>query len=191
MSLCQRAGRSHLRATRHHHRSSARTLHHDRTSNRTRTRARSRGRSIPHRRARNRIASKAPIEIKHDARIGIAIRAGDGHSAWQRRGPGPRDADLHALHVELRATGRVDVVRRVGLVQGDDLAAEEVVAGREGGGQREAANPFVGDERVDRPELSASVVASFGKFHPDGAGARGARGRDVDHYGAFVGLWVC
>ena len=86
-------------------------------------------------------------------------------------GAGASHLELNAAGVELGAAGGVDVVGRVGLVEGDDLLANEVPASGNVGWENKVLLALVGDEPVDGPELGRAVVAILGDLGPDGLGA--------------------
>jgi hypothetical protein len=88
----------------------------------------------PHLRARRRVRSSlAHVRVNRDSRVALSSVSRNSSKvvAAGRTSSRSRDNDLRALGVELG---------RVGLVEGDDLVANEVVARGEGGG--DGAGPF-------------------------------------------------
>lgn len=62
----------------------------------------------------------------HDTRRAVLVGTWKGHAGRQLDGSIALDLDLHAVGVELGAAAGVDFERRVSLVQGDELAADEI-----------------------------------------------------------------
>ncbi|KAI6759586.1 hypothetical protein HG530_010266 [Fusarium avenaceum] len=98
---------------------------------------------------------------------------------------GASDLNLSARRVKLSTTGGVGVESLVGLVVGDDLLADKVLAGLQGRGESEGSLALVLDELGNSP--LGTVVAILGDLGPDGTSAvvLGV-GSDVGDDGALV-----
>jgi len=123
-------------------------------------------RRLPDRRPGNRITRERRIQIENDACIICLVEAGRWHAAAQLCGAAALDLDVDALGVRLGA------VAGLCRVQGDDLVAQDVVAGREVGGHGETPRVVGRDERVGDP--GAGVVAgdegALGELGPEERG---------------------
>lgn len=64
--------------------------------------------------------------IMHDTRRAILVGTWKGHARRQLNGSIALDLNLYAVGIELGATAGVDFERRIGFVQGNELAADEV-----------------------------------------------------------------
>lgn len=94
---------------------------------------------------------------------------------------------MYTLHVELCSAGRVDIVRRVSLVESNDLWAKEVgTCSKVWEGDTMLA--FVGNKGCDGPGLCCGVIPRFGELDPDVASAVGRCGCNIDKDRAFVRL---
>ncbi|GKT40671.1 uncharacterized protein ColSpa_00852 [Colletotrichum spaethianum] len=102
-------------------------------------------------------------------------------------GAGTSNLDLDAFGVELSATGGVDVVGGVGLVESNDLLADDVLARLQGRGKRDGLrHTLVGNKSLNSP--LAVLVAFLGNLGPDGASAVGLSVRgNVGDQGTLVG----
>jgi hypothetical protein len=124
------------------------------------------------------------ININQNARIRRGIQIGPQRATWLHI-PGPRDLQIKALRIQLRA------IVASGAVQGDDLVAEDVVARRDGG--RDLYQPAVSicDELVVGPvawrggTVDEARTADFEEFEVvlvDCAAACAAVCEVVDYY---------
>jgi hypothetical protein len=75
-------------------------------------------------------------------------------------------------------------------VEGNDLGAEEVLAGSEVG-DGDAVLALVGNQSVNRPLSSGGRVSILSELDPDFASTVGLCGRNVSEDGALVGLMSC
>lgn len=101
-------------------------------------------------RARHGVAGDGGVRIHVDARVGVLVQRCAGGTC----GIGGARAcylDVEALRVVLRA------VERAGAVQGDDLVAEDVVAGGQRLGHRGCPLAALVDQGLGRPLLGAVV----------------------------------
>lgn len=131
------------------------------------------------------VGSAVAVEVVDDAGA-VAVCAWEADARGESEGSTGGDFDLDALHVELRTTGGVAGVGCVGLVEGDELRAEEVLAGGKVG-DVDVVLALGGNELVDTPVGGASTV--FPELDPDGAGAVAGGRSHVDHDWALVGLF--
>jgi hypothetical protein len=72
-------------------------------------------------------------------------------------------------------------------VESNDLGAEEVLAGSEIG-DGDAVLALVGNQSVNRPLLSGSIISVLGELDPNVTGTVGLGGGDVGQDGTLVGL---
>ena len=85
------------------------------------------------------------IQIEQDAQIQRRIKRLSRHAARNSLRASSRDLQIHALRIRLRAVGRA---RRV---QGNNLVADNVVAGRQPGRDSDGPGDAIRDERVRGP----------------------------------------
>jgi hypothetical protein len=86
------------------------------------------GSSRPHGRSDARVGGSAAVDVEHHASLVLLVCAGERDASGESGGTGSADLDVHALHVELGALGSG------ALVQGEDLGAEDVLAGSKASG---------------------------------------------------------
>lgn len=138
------------------------------------------------RRPGDRVASKAPEDIKHDPRIRRRVKARSNNTTTGLHSPTSRHHNVDALGIRLRT------VLLARSVQRNDLVAQHVVARREVG-DRQVPAKVVLDQVVSRP--GAWVGAGFPRRRGDlgplqggwvGAAEVTGHGRDVFLYGADV-----
>jgi hypothetical protein len=97
------------------------------------------------------------VQVVDEARVRVRVGLLEVDASAKSDRARRDDLELNALHVQLYTTGRVDLVCSIGLVESDDLGAEEVLASRKiGDGDGDVA--LVGNELVGR--LYASLVSS-------------------------------
>jgi len=129
-------------------------------------------------RARNRVRSRSIVDVEQHALVVGLVRGPEVDARRESDGAGRCDGDLAAAVVELGfACG-------VGLVEGDDLRADEIVAFGEVG-DRDVDYTAILVELVDGPYCAGQAVLV--DLHP-AALALGGCGCDVDHDRAVVGL---
>lgn len=120
------------------------------------------------------------MDIHQNTRIRRLVRAGERDGGGSGAA-GPRDGELVARHVELGAGGAA------GGVEGDDLGAQQVVAGGEVGGDLDVHLPAALVEVLDAPVVAIGRGARR-RFRPrvledlEPAG-RAVGGRGVGHLG--------
>src|SRR3569833_1072006 len=136
-----------------------------------------------------RVALRA-VDVDVDAGVLGQVGAGEADGGAGREGAGARDLDLGARLVELGGA------RGLGRVQGEDLDAQQVLAGGDALGEVEVGPAVVGHHAVDAPLLVARVEAVLGDLEPLQAVERGGGGvvdlGQVGHDGPHVrvGDWV-
>ena len=112
----------------------------------------------------------------------ISTRNADG--ARRLRAGATSDVDLRTLHVELRAAGAS------GAMQGQQLAAEQILAVCDAARDSDGLRAPVRDELSDSPSLAGGIVAVVRDLEPSAADATVGLGvgdlLHVDHQGALV-----
>ncbi|KAI6751320.1 hypothetical protein HG531_006016 [Fusarium graminearum] len=125
------------------------------------------------------------VDVKDNTLVGVSVTGlevevliGDGSARSS-------DLNLSARGVELSTTGAVVLEGNIGLVTGDDLLADDVLAGLEAGGESEGSLALVLDELVDSPLATLKTI--LGDLGPDSTGTigLGVRG-DVGDDGTLV-----
>lgn len=136
------------------------------------------------RRAGDGVAGGPAVDVDGDTRVAALVGTWelDGRGGGSACGAG--NADLHAAHVELGAGVAACAVQR------DELAAEEVVAVGDVGGDLDVPVAGAGVEAVDGPYAAAEALLL--DLEPvEGAGGGGGGGvvdlGEVDDDGALVG----
>jgi hypothetical protein len=110
--------------------------------------------ALEHRGAGARVRLGARVQVEQNPRVGRLVRTGERNCRRRLARAGARDVDLRTLHVEL-GTGL-----RAGRVQRNQLAAEEVLAWRNAGGDCDRLLALVLDQTVDAP--CGTVEGVFG-----------------------------
>lgn len=140
----------------------------------------------PDSRSGDLVGGGATVEVEVDTLVGVLVASvevkgliGDGAA---RAG----NLDLDARRVELSTTSRVLVVGGIGLVVGDDLLADQVLASLKAGRKVEVDLALVGDELVNSPlGAGEAILLDLG---PDGTGTIGLGvGGNVGDDGTLVG----
>ncbi|GKT62911.1 uncharacterized protein LOC107566375 [Colletotrichum tofieldiae] len=125
-------------------------------------------------------------EVVVDTGVGVGVASGEVEVLGRNVGTGTSNLDLDAGGVELSTAGGVDVVGGVGLVVGNDLLADEVLAGLQGRGNLDGlGHTSVGNESLNSP--LAVLVALLANLGPDSASGGLAVGGDVGDDGTLVG----
>lgn len=101
------------------------------------------------------------VDVDLDAGVRLGVRAGDGNLVAGLGAAAARDGELRARDVELDAAGRA------GRVQGDVLAAEEVLAGGDARGDLDvegrlafyelAHRAHISDQRIEESKLTIAI----------------------------------
>jgi hypothetical protein len=140
-----------------------------------------RGSAVPELRSNAGVRSEATVDVEENTGVGGLVCAGERNAGGEGQGAGATDLDVDALHVELGAA------LPVALVKSEDLRAQNVLAGCEGGHFHGVlallARVATCKELVDGP--FAARVCVFGDLGP-GLGGSGFAG--VDHDGTLMGL---
>jgi hypothetical protein len=110
--------------------------------------------ALKHTRPRRSIRLRPAVQVIRNPRIAPLIRARQTNTRRRLARTTPRDVDLRALHVELGAGVGA------GGVEGDEFAAEEVLARSNAGRDGDGLFALVGDEAVDAP--GGAVEGVFG-----------------------------
>lgn len=129
----------------------------------------------------------AAIEVEDNTLIVVGIVLVEVKVLRGLDGSVTADFNLDARRVELSTTLWVLAIGCIGFVEADELIAEKVFAGNEGGGDGNWCLSLVGNQIINSP-LSGFIVISVGRdFCPDGFGgvAIGIRGNPCLD-GAFV-----
>lgn len=129
---------------------------------------------------------RGPVNVDEDARVVLLVGTRERDGGARGGAAAAANLELRAAHVELGG------LARLGRVQRQDLDAEQVVAGRDAGGQVEVGPAVVGDEVVDPPQLGRRVKGVLPDLEPLLA-RLGRRRRVVDlgeprRHGALVRL---
>lgn len=96
-----------------------------------------------------RVARVGGVQVEPDAGLVAPVQADALSAAGRGDGAAAADLEVEALRVVLRA------VVALAAVQGDDLVADDVVAGLQVARDRGRRGEVVGDERVRHPRLPA------------------------------------
>lgn len=64
-----------------------------------------------------------------NTRLAILVSTGERHALRELDGTITLNLNLNAVGIELRTAAGINVVRRIGLVQGNELGADEVAVG--------------------------------------------------------------
>lgn len=152
-----------------------------------RARARARAAAGPDSRSGDVVGRVATVDVEVDALVGVLVTSVEVKVAIGDGAARAGNLDLDARGVELSTASRVLVVGGIGLVVGDDLLADQVLASLESGGKVKVDLALVGNELVNSP--LGAVEAVLLDLGPDGAGAVGLGvGGNVGDDGALVGL---
>lgn len=125
------------------------------------------------------------VDVGEDGGVVLLVGAGELDGLGGGKGTGAGDLDLGARGVELSTHVLV------GAVEGEELDAEEVVAGGDALGHGEVVPAVALDHVVDTPDAGAGVVVVLGDLEPVDAGVGGGGGvvdlGEPGGHGAVVG----
>ena len=110
------------------------------------------------------VAGVGAVEVELDTRVVAGVQRGASNTVGGSDGAAAGDADGQALRVVL------GTVVAASAVQGDDLVAEDIVAGLEVAGEGGGGGEVVGDELVSHPGLAADdgALAELGPSEVSG-----------------------
>jgi len=157
------------------------------SSSRRAARARASGSGIPNLGAWDGVAGERSVDVEDNAGVRVSVPGVEVEVLVGNGASGASDLDLNAAGVELSAAGGVGTEGIVGLVVGDDLLADQVLASGEVGRQGELLLASVGNQLVNSPETRGTVIALLSDLGPDGANAiGGCVGSNVGDDGTLV-----
>jgi hypothetical protein len=142
------------------------------------SRGRARAGTVPDLGAGNGVAGLAAVDVEQDTWVGGAVCLGHVCAGGGEGGGATRDADLTTAVVELGGA------LAVGLVEGNDLRADQVVAIREVG-ELDGDLALVGDELLNSPFATGQTL--FEDLGPDGTLTLSVGLGNVNHDWSFVG----
>lgn len=131
------------------------------------------------------LGSIGVVKVEENSGVVAGIASNEVELLWWLSSSAGGNLDLGAGWVELSTTSRVGIERGVGLVVGNDLGADEVVAGGESAGELNRVLSAVGYETLNSPlSVGESLVGDLG---PDGTVTVGGGLGNVDEDWALVG----
>lgn len=132
----------------------------------------------------NVVTSGRVVQVVNDSGVGVGVGTGEGDTGGKGEGTGTGNLELETGGVELDTTGRVAGVGSVGLVEGEELRAEQVLAGLQGGDLEPVATAG-SDQTVNSPVAGGNSVLP--ELNPDGTSTVGGSRGSVDGNTTLVG----